>query len=543
MNTEKDPRTNPASGAPEEQAKEEAKPAAQAGSEETSGADRKDGPTAELAPKKKKLSFFQSRKFKHGSTATAFTAGFIAVMVLLNVIVGILGDRFPSVNIDMTKSSSNSLSADALKVVQNVKIPVDITVCATKQACQNSTVTGGGDYAEVSRLFEEAAEKNSHITLNYIDLDQNPAFAQDYKSDSLTAGDVIVKSKNRYRVLTSSDLFTSQTDSSTYATTYYSNVDASLASSLNNVTSAVVPIAAFDTGHSEKMDAAGYKKILSNSSFETKDVNLLTGDIPDGTRLLVLGCPATDYTDAELDKIEKFLTDTSKAYDRSVLVAYSAGQGNLSKLDSYLAEWGLSATASEAVVETDSSKFVSSGVNLFADVQTKPDLGSGAETYSNLIVPYACPVAVKSGGLSGKTTYSLVKSSDTASLLKSGNSGLSSDKSAQTVMALSQGTVKNGDKTYNANVILAGSSMMFTSQLVQTSAYSNGNYLASLSKYATGTSQSSTNVTTTQRELYAPDITTSANGVRWLGFGVFTLLLPLAVAVAGIIVYRRRRAL
>lgn len=88
-------------------------------------------------PIRKKPSFFQSVKFKHGSTATAFTAGFIAVMVLLNVVVGILGDRFPSLNLDVTKSGSNTLSSDTVSMIDKVKIPINITICATKAACEN----------------------------------------------------------------------------------------------------------------------------------------------------------------------------------------------------------------------------------------------------------------------------------------------------------------------------------------------------------------------------------------------------------------------
>ncbi len=127
-----------------------------------------------------------------------------------------------------------------------------------------SSSTGGSvDYAQVSRLFSKAAERNSNIKLNYVDLDKNPTFATDYKADNLTAGDVVVKSDKRHRVLTAratcSRRSTAATDTSSTTT---SNVDSSLASALNSVTSDTMPIAAFDTGHSEQMDAAGYKHLL-----------------------------------------------------------------------------------------------------------------------------------------------------------------------------------------------------------------------------------------------------------------------------------------
>jgi ABC-2 type transport system permease protein len=366
-------------------------------------------PKPEKAKKKKSAALFQSERFKHGSIATAFTAGFIAIVVLLNVIVGILGDRYPSVNLDITKSSNNTLSAEALEIVDKVTTPVEITICASKAACESGSVTSsGGDYSEVNSLLSKAAERNGNITLNYVDLDKDPTFAQQYKSDSLTTGDVIVKSSKRYRVLTPSDLFTSSTDSQTYTTTYYSNVDASFASALNNVISEAVPVVAFETGHSEQMDTAGYKKLLGNASFEAKEFNILTEEIPANTQIVVLGCPTTDFTDAEIKKLETYLHDTSTTVNRSLLVTYSPGQGGLTTLDAYLSEWGLSAATDSVIAETNSSKYYSNQLMIFSDVDSDDiTLKSSGTTYSNLLTPYASPVTIQGKSVGMKSLYAL----------------------------------------------------------------------------------------------------------------------------------------
>lgn len=559
MNQEKDPQTtapeNPEETNPAEEAEETKAEAAEENktAEQSAEAPQETEAPAEKKKKKEGPSFFQSEKFKHGSTATAFTAIFIVVVILLNVIVGILSDKYPSINFDVTKSSNNSLSTEAQQIVDKVKTEVDITICATKEACEQNTVqttsqTGAQsptDYAQVSRLFSKAAERNSNIKLNYVDLDKDPTFATDYKADNLTSGDVIVKSDKRHRVLTVDDLFPTQYSSDgSQQTTTTSGVDSSLASALNSVTAENMPIASFDTGHSEQIDAAGYKHLLTNNSFETKDFNLLTDKIPDKTQLLVLGCPTSDLTDEEINKVDAFLHDKNSTLDRSVIITCTPGEGKLDKLGTYLGEWGLGVDTNAAVEETSSQKYISSPLSIVSDVQSTLNLG-GSGSYNNFLTPNACPVTIKGQTVGSKSTYALAKSSDTSVVLKtSGNTSSTSQPAVQTIAALSQETLSLGGKTVHANVILSGSTTIFAGTLLTTSVFGNGSFVSDLSRYATGTSNNSAKITTTSHELYAKDINiASQQSVVLLGYGVFTILIPLIVMVAGIIVYRKRRAL
>lgn len=556
MNQEKEPQTaateeekQPADSAPADEKTQEQKTAEAAADGQTESAGEKpeegqssDGPASEL--KEEKIPFYQKEKFRHGSAATALTAVFIVVVVLLNVIVGKLTDKYPSLNLDMTKNASNTLSAEAVKVVDQVKIPATIYVCATKEAVENNSY--GSDYSLVATLTGKISERNSNIKVEYVDLDKNPTFATEYKSDNIAAGDVIVKTDKRYRVLTSTDLFDTQYSSDYTTTTTYSNVDSALASALNTVISDVLPVASFDTGHSEKLDSTGYTSLLKGNSFETKTFSLLTDKIPDKTQLLVLGCPSTDLTDDEIKKLESFLSDTGLAADRSLVVTFSAGETDLPKLSAFLKEWGLQPESAKAVVETDAQKYVANNpLYLLGSVQTTLSLGRSGATYNNLILPDACPVNVTFENSGSKSTFALVKSNDTSYLYKNGDDQAKAEqqKSAQTIAALSQDSVQSGGKTYHANVVAMGSTMMYGSDIIGTNLFANSSYLIDLSKYATGTSNSSTQVTTTSHELYAKDITLSTGPSMFLGLGVFTILIPLAVLVAGIVVFRKRRSL
>ncbi|WP_411678468.1 Gldg family protein [Caproicibacter sp.] len=501
-------------------------------------------------PKKDHSEFFKSSKFRHGSISTAFTAGFIVVVVLVNLLVGIVGERFPSVNLDLTKTGSNSLSSEGMKVVDKVSLATTITVCATKQQVEGDQIYAdqGLKYSQVGSLLAKMAERNPKIQVQYIDLDKNPTFAAEYQSDSLTAGDVVVKTDKRHRVLTYSDLFNIQYSQDYSSSQVYSNVEGALVSALNAVTSEKLPTVAFDTGHAEQQDMTGYQKLLNNNSFETKSFNLLTDAIPDNTQMIVLGLPTRDYTDAEIKKLSDFLGSKTLAGDRSLMVTFSPSQASMPKLATFMEEWGIQVPQA-VVVESDQSKFISNNPSdILSDIQSnlqiKKTSDGSAPDYGYFVTPQASPIKLLFETKGDKHTYSLAKSSDSCYLVD--NSTKSTDnlpKQASNTAALSQETVKNGDKDYNANVIAIGSSLLFTDGVINSSAFGNGTYMVDLAKYATGTADSSSEVQLSTQPLNATDITMTSQVSTFLGLGVFILLIPLIVAVLGILVYNKRRHL
>lgn len=495
---------------------------------------------------KKGKGFIHSTKFKRTSVSTAFTVGFIAVIVLVNVIVGILGNKFPSMNVDMTQNGLNSLSTQSKKVVDNVKIPITINVLTSKQQAESDS-----SYHQISSLAAKMTERNSKISVKYVDIDKNPTFAANYKTEKLVAGDVLVESSKRYRLLTSSDLFTQQASQDyTSSPEMYSNVDSALASAINTVISDKLPLAAFDTAHTEDLDSTSYKALLQNNSFKADDFSLLTDSIPAGTQLVVLGCPTTDLTDSEVDKLDKFLSNKSLAADRSLLVACAPGQKDFPKLSVLLKEWGI-AVQSGVVLESDSKKYWYnpqqnySQVNLLADIQDTPDLGSGSRDYGNYFtMPLSESVNILFQNKVNKTTYPLVKSSDSCYLVTNETQSAENiKKNSYNLAALSQDIVAVGSKSYKSNVIVCGSTQMFGDGIINSSSFANGKYVTALSKYAVGTANSDNQVTIEPKNANVKDITLNANMTNFFGVWIFMLLIPLAVVVTGIVVYVRRKRL
>ncbi|MFU0832008.1 MAG: ABC-transp-aux domain-containing protein [Oscillospiraceae bacterium] len=566
MNQEKDPRTSaavPEEERPEdmtaenEKAKEEtvnqspatknqntetiqnSKTEKESGESKTSKEDKKQKKT-----KQNRSEFLKSAKFRHGSVSTVFTAGFIVVVILVNILVGILSERFPSVNLDLTTTGANSLSAEGIKTVDTVDIPTTITVLATKQQIESNLL--GSEYGEVSTILDKMAERNSNITVNYLDLDKSPTFAAEYKDEDFSVGDVVVKTDKRYRVVTYSDLFQTQYSSDYTSTKVYSNVEGALVTALNAVISDKLPIVAFDTGHSEQQDMSAYKKLLDDNNFETTDFNLLTEEIPENTQMIVLGMPTRDYTDDEIQKLSDFLSTDDLDEDRSLMVTFDPSQPELPKLSTFLEEWGLQVPQA-VVVESDQSKFISGNpTDILSDIQSDLQLREDKNSwdYGYFITPQSCPVNLLYKARNSRQTYSLAKSSDSCYLVDSSTQSTDDlPKQSSNTVALSRETVTKDDEIYHASVIAVGSSAIFTDGIINSGTFGNGAYMVDLAKFATGSVDTSTDVQINARPLNATDITMTSQVSTFLGLGVFIILIPALVAVIGIVVYSKRRHL
>ncbi len=490
--------------------------------------------------------YTKSQKFKRGTISTAFTIGFLVIVVLINVIVSILGERFPSINLDMTKNSTNSLSSQTLDIINNVKIPVTINILASESAVKGDQVYAGTglQYSQVGTLVAKVAEKNPNIKVEYIDLARTPTFASKYKTESLQEGDVLVVSDKRHRLLTSTDLFDMQYSQDGGSTLSYSKVDSALASGLSSVTAEHMPVVAFDTGHKEIMDPTTFKSLLSSNNFETKDFNLLTENIPDKAQMIVLGCPTTDYTDEEIKKLEGFLGSTELAGDRTLMVTFHPSQVEMPKLSTFLKEWGIEVPPQTVIIESDQSKhFTNDASYIISDLQSNLDLGSKTN-YTYFTTPQSNPVNTLFDTQGNRKTFVLAKSDETCYLQSAKSSaGEAAEKKSFNTAVLTQESIKAKDKAYKANVVALGSAMMFNQEVLMASTFSNGTYLVDLSRYATGTSNAAAAVNAAPVQVNVADITLNSFTSMILGFGIFTILIPLLIAIAGIVVFNKRRHL
>lgn len=487
----------------------------------------------------------RSPKFRHGTAANVFTVGLLAVLVLLNVFASILVQKYPSLNLDMTTGGLNSLSDTTKNVVKNVSQETDIYILASEAQVKGDEILSnyGIKYSQVANLCAKMTEMNPNIKISYKDLDTDPSFASGYSSEKLSAGDIIIKTPSRYRHIAYTDLFNINSDS-TGSTAIYSLVDSTLASAINNVNANTLPIVAFDTGHQEQLDTTAMEKILSGSNFETKSFSLLTDAIPDNTQLIVLATPSNDLTTDEVEKLESYLKDSSQAADRGLAVTFYPNQSAMPNLTALLKEWGIQPQRNY-VAESNSQKYLSQDPTyLLAQAQSSVTLNSN-HSYNLLIAPASVPFNLLFSEQNGIKTYSLMKTSSTCYALSMDQKATGEEKNNQQafdIAVLAQSTVSSNGNDYHANVVALGSSPFFVDGIVNSSTFNNSTWTADLARYMTGSNDSGT-IPTKSVQTNTMDISIPTGAINLLGIGIFTLLIPMCFAVAGIVVYRKRRRL
>ncbi len=488
----------------------------------------------------------RSQRFRHGTVASAITALGLVVLVLINVLMSSLSSRYPSMNIDLSTGSVNSLSTSVKKVVDGMQQDTKLIILGTEEQVKNNEILSSYNikYSQVGVIAGKMAERNHKISVTYKDLDKDPTFVNQFTSEQITSGDVVVQTAKRSYVVKLTDMFDIQSDSTSGAQQVYTQVGDALAAGLSNAGAETLPIVAFATGHEEQLDTTAVKKVCTSNNFQTKEFNLLTDKIPDSARLIFIGAPKTDYTDAEIEKLDAFLSSSSSTSDRGLLLTTNViDPTQMPKLASFLKEWGIT-LQHRVVMESDDSKYVMEQPSyLLAEAQTGVTLNKANTTYNDLLMPISQSMTLSE--VSGVTTSALVKSGSTSYSVGTSDTSASASGKTQEASVLAAAAQKNltvKGKKVNANVAVCGSSAFFADGIINTNTYSNGNWCADLARYLTGTNGTGA-VTVTPVQTNAMDIKLSSASSLLLGFGVFTVIIPVCLFVAGIVVYRKRRKL
>ncbi len=492
----------------------------------------------EEEPKKKKgkkSNPFKTEKFRRGSMGFAFTVVFIALLVVVNVIFSVLEDKYPSMKIDLTSQKLNSLSESTKSVAENLTSDIEIYIIGEEDAIRNDQLYSSYNvkYSQLANLCDRLAE-NDKITVKYVDPDADPSFISQYSDDNLSSGMVLIKSDKRYRVLSVSDLFEINYDES-YNAVNYTKVDGALANAMYLVDMDTVPVIAVETGYGELLSddyRSSLDELLEGNCFEIKEFNLLTDDIPEDATMVMLLTPTTDLTADDVEKLNTYLSTGDISHTLFVTGYPTAGE--LPNLSSLLEEWGLKMESGTVLVETDTSKTISSSAT-YMFVNATDDILSG--TYSNLLAINAMPVDILFEENGDIKTYPLIETSSTV-YTSTGETESDPDTDTYTVAALAQKT----DGDVKRNVVAYGDTNSLYAYM-SNSTFGNADFILDLVQYCTDTSDTSVGLTVESTQTTTRDITASTATCVIVGLFVFTIAIPLVIVILGIVVFVRRRHL
>ena len=293
------------------------------------------------SPKKEKHKATRRQKYLMLSGATTFLI--VVALVLINVLTIYITDRYP-VTIDLTPEKVFQLTDQSKEYVAQLSKPVTVQVMTSEE----NFIAGGEYYVQANAVLKEYEKYSDQITLEYVDLLENPSLA--YQYEDVQIGDIVVSCGTRSQTLDAYDLF--NVESGSYYGSYItsSKAEQAMTSAIMNVTSETQVKAAVLSGHGEQ-SPDGLTALMEDNNFEIVTVSPATEEIPSDVDVLIWMAPTNDPDQEVLDRIDSFLSSNE---EKTLLYFADTTQPELPRLESFLEKWGIGVSAS-SIIETDSS--------------------------------------------------------------------------------------------------------------------------------------------------------------------------------------------
>lgn len=492
-------------------------------------------------------SFYQSRKFKYGSVATLFTISFIAIVVIFNIIFTALASKYMWY-IDMTGEQVFTLSDEAKDIMSDIKNEVNIYFASEPDVLMSGTDSSYMRYIYTTALQLE--EEFSNVNVECVNVLKNPSFFREFYTTAATDIDsdsVVVESNGEVRVFAAEAFFVFN-DTSDASTVWAYNGEKKMISGIMQVTQTDTPKVVFTTEHGEDISSAtSLASIFLENGFEVETANLANDDLDDDCRILVIYNPIYDFIGAEAEdpakneiaKVDAFLDD----YGCLLVFCDSEYVENLTNLNEFMEEWGISYTSDAYIRDPEHSMSVDN-YSVVAEYQSGTLGGSIYSDLNNLATPpksiirKSSPINIlweSGGGLSGSRDVSAVlKSYDTSELVVNGQV---EGTGSYNLMTVSRETVIVNNEYFYSYVIAAGSPTFANSSYVVSNSYANEDILSAAMK-AVGRERVLAGLTF--KPFDDDEITiTTAEANDWTV--AMTLVLPVIIAACGLVVITRRK--
>ncbi|MGI5895585.1 MAG: Gldg family protein [Oscillospiraceae bacterium] len=494
--------------------------------------------------KMKKPTFAKKKNFKYGTVATAITIGFVALVVVINIIATLLLQKFP-LSIDLTSSGKYEISQESIDYVQQLDRSVTIYVLADEASFNDPA----SEYVyQVGQLLRRYSQYSDKITVTYVDVENNPGFAAGYQNESLSTGDLIVQSDLRYQKFNWQDMFDLTLDSTgQYITEIASKAEQTLTSAILYVTDDDPVRVTFVNGHDEA-ELPALQELFTKNGYEIDSVNTLGAEIDPDTQVLVIVAAQRDFTEFEVDKLDAFLTNGG-SYGKQLYYIADPSQPDMPNLETFLEEWGIR-FMDGVVQETDKDKSYSKSP--FFSMQDMDHLnneflGRTDPLTAWLVMPNTRPIEALYESQYNFTLNVLAQTYSSTVLYPSNawedDSWEASGATKQpfnTIVATQKATDAGGieEDRERSTVVAFGSASMFVSDLMSTN-LGNAQFTIDLTNQLTGKQDG---ITVVPVDMTAATLEINATQAIVLGI-VFVAVLPLAVLICGLVVFLRRRNL
>ena len=311
---------------------------------------------------------------RNGSYSTLLIVIFVAIVVVINMIVGKLPSKYTQ--IDISDQQLYSIGDETKKVLNN--LDKDVTIYQIAQS--------GSEDETISNLLQKYADESKHVKVELKDPVVSPKFVSEYTSDQVSSNSLIVVCGDRNKVVNYNDMYESTMDYNTYnyQTTGFDG-EGQITSAIAYVTTENLPVLYTLEGHGEKELDSTIKEDIEKANMEIKTLNLISeGSVPDDAACLLIDSPSSDISEDEKTALLDYLENGGKAMVFSDYI-----ESTLTNFAAVLENYGVKA-ADGIVFEGDNQHY---GMQMpYYLLPTVNSTDASSETASSgyyIIMPYA----------------------------------------------------------------------------------------------------------------------------------------------------------
>ncbi|MDR2784943.1 MAG: Gldg family protein [Treponema sp.] len=465
----------------------------------------------------------------------------LLILFLLNLCVTALVRKNPSLSFDLTRNRLFVLSPQTTENIRRLSKPVGIFVLA-----RESDFTRVSSYnVQANEVIKQYEKNSSRISLVYVDYVKDPTFAASYPGVVMKHGDILVSCEGNYTLVKTEDLFNYAVNAGGNLSILSSKAEEAIYTAILKVSSDKPVEAVVSAGHGEyTMD--DFFELLRKNNYRISAQNLVTGDIDPASDLVLIIAPKSDFSEGELEKLDRYLINGGK-YGKTLLYCADAEQPQLEALSVFLREWGVLA-GDGAVFETD-EKRVYNYHPFYAVADYAEDNYSGL--LKNMAKPVLMPVSRPLETLfeyrNNYSTKVLLSFAASTGVRPSGApAGFTADDAvrrgpipALVLCAYSVTDRQTGKPALASYLLVSGSTAMLDGYSVNNPSFGNGEYLVNLLNSLTNRADI---IAFQPKSFTGSPLNLPRIQVNILGL-VCIAVVPLLILVSGLAVrIRRRRA-
>ncbi len=484
---------------------------------------------------------FNMRSLKYGTASIVLTVVFVAAIVLLNVIVGLLSERFDAAA-DLTDAGLYTIGKDTESYISSLEKDVSITVLNSE-----SDFEGNGQiYKQVNEVLKKIAMANENVSLNYLILDQNPNYTSQFRGETLSSNYIVVECENteRHRIISPYDYFSFNQDYLSYGQYIVegSNIEQEAVSALMYVTNDDPVRVAFTEGYGE-MDGSALSNLLTKNGYEVETINLANIDAIDPEiDFVVMFAPTLDVDNEQLAKLDRFL-DNGGAFGKNVLYFASAQQPQTPNIEAFLNDWGISVGYS-VIGQSDSNHIMSSLMGQYAHFQQIANTDYAGNTYGSSLFMYGADIRpviqIWEGGNKGGVEQTVLMTTYDGAFLYPLDAGDDWDYNTAESGVFNDAVTAyrlQSDTQALSRLTVFGSEMFASSYFMQASNANNQDFFINMFNFISGKEEG---------------ISIKPKSFTYVGFDmneqqsnilavVLCIVIPVIVIAAGIVIWVRRR--